>query len=198
MRSGCLYARATSAPAIGGSASSSSLPTPSASKAGNDTTLTCSGDGRERPNKLGWAVTTFLPTPAVNDMGEGKTPEAWDTWTDSMRAKHGNGNGHGRSLAIEAQRLLPTPSATNRGMSDEAAISRTNSTGSKNQLHLAGAVALLPTPTTSDAKGPSPSHGGTTAEAIRDLRSASTSPPSSVTSSLSGELLLLPPTTPAG
>jgi DNA (cytosine-5)-methyltransferase 1 len=42
-------------------------------------------------------------------MGAGKTPEAWDAWTEKMRAAHGNGNGHGKSLAIEAQRLLPTP-----------------------------------------------------------------------------------------
>lgn len=55
---------------------------------------------------------TLLPTPAVNDMGEGKTVEAWDEWTDAMKAKHGNGNGHGASLAIEAQRLLPTPVVT--------------------------------------------------------------------------------------
>lgn len=54
---------------------------------------------------------SLLPTPAVNDMGEGKTVEAWDEWTEAMRAKHGNGNGHGRSLAIEAARLLPTPRA---------------------------------------------------------------------------------------
>ena len=53
----------------------------------------------------------LLPTPAVNDMGEGKTVEAWDDWTARMQAKHGNGNGHGASLAIEAQRLLPTPRA---------------------------------------------------------------------------------------
>lgn len=53
---------------------------------------------------------TLLPTPAVNDMGEGKTVEAWDEWTAKMKAAHGNGNGHGASLAIEAQRLLPTPS----------------------------------------------------------------------------------------
>lgn len=43
-------------------------------------------------------------------MGEGKTVEAWDEWTAKMKAAHGNGNGHGASLAIEAQRLLPTPS----------------------------------------------------------------------------------------
>lgn len=56
----------------------------------------------------------LLPTPAVNDMGEGKTVEAWDEWTAKMRAKHRNGNGHGPSLAIEAQRtsLLPTTTAT--------------------------------------------------------------------------------------
>lgn len=52
---------------------------------------------------------SLLPTPAVNDMGEGKTVEAWDEWTAKMKAAHGNGNGHGASLAIEAQRLLPTP-----------------------------------------------------------------------------------------
>ena len=50
----------------------------------------------------------LLPTPAVNDMGEGKTVQAWDEWTAKMKAAHGNGNG--ASLAIEAQRLLPTPS----------------------------------------------------------------------------------------
>ena len=49
-------------------------------------------------------VVALLPTPAVNDMGAGKTVEAWDAWTDTMRARHGNGNGHGKSLAIEAQR----------------------------------------------------------------------------------------------
>jgi DNA (cytosine-5)-methyltransferase 1 len=50
-------------------------------------------------------VQPLLPTPAVNDMGEGKTPADWDAWTDKMRAAHGNGNGHGKSLAIEALRL---------------------------------------------------------------------------------------------
>lgn len=56
-------------------------------------------------------VCSLLPTPAVNDMGEGKTVEAWDAWTEAMKAKHGNGNEHGASLSIEAQRLLPTPAA---------------------------------------------------------------------------------------
>ena len=48
------------------------LPTPTAAKAGNDLTLTKSGDGREVPNKLGWAIATvtegqMLPTPRAVD-----------------------------------------------------------------------------------------------------------------------------------
>lgn len=48
---------------------------------------------------------SLLPTPAVNDMGTAYTPEEWDEWTDKMRAKHGNGNGHGKSLSVEARRF---------------------------------------------------------------------------------------------
>lgn len=64
------------------------------------------------------AVIALLPTPAVNDMGAAYTPETWDEWTATMKAKHNNGNGHGKSLNVEAQplrldverdRLLPTP-----------------------------------------------------------------------------------------
>ena len=51
----------------------------------------------------------LLPTPVVNDMGRGKTPERWDSWTAEMKTRHGNGNGHGKSLSIELLRLLPTP-----------------------------------------------------------------------------------------
>lgn len=39
-------------------------PTPNSAVAANDTTLQASGDGREKPNKLGWAVAQRLyPTP---------------------------------------------------------------------------------------------------------------------------------------
>ena len=44
-------------------------------------------------------------------MGAGKTPDAWDAWTERMRAEHGNGNGHGKSLEIEALRLFKTPTS---------------------------------------------------------------------------------------
>ena len=66
---------------------------------------------RKSPN-MG-ELAALLPTPVVNDMGRGKTVEEWDAWTDEMKAKHGNGNGHGPSLSIEAARLLPTPRAQN-------------------------------------------------------------------------------------
>lgn len=64
-------------------------------------------DGSASPNGGG----DRLPTPAVNDMGRGKSPEEWDAWTERMRERHGNGNGHGASLEIEAARLLPSPRA---------------------------------------------------------------------------------------
>ena len=53
----------------------------------------------------------MLPTPVVNDMGRGKTVEEWDSWTDEMKERHDNGNGHGASLEIEILRLLPTPTS---------------------------------------------------------------------------------------
>lgn len=42
-------------------------PTPNACKAANETRLTCSGDGRTKPNKLGWAVAQKMyPTPVAS------------------------------------------------------------------------------------------------------------------------------------
>lgn len=57
-----------------------------------------------------YARPKLLPTPAVNDMGAGKTPEEWDLWNDGPTMAHQK---HGPSLAIEAAKLLPTPKATN-------------------------------------------------------------------------------------
>jgi hypothetical protein len=87
------------------------LPTPTASMATGAGT-----EGRDGGPNLQAAV-ALLPTPAVNDMGAGKTVDAWDEWTAKMQAKHGNGNGHGKSLAIEAARLTsdPTPPPSDGG-----------------------------------------------------------------------------------
>ena len=83
------------------------------------------------------AVAKLLPTPAVNDMGAGKTPAEWDAWTDRMKTEHGNGNGHGPSLSIEAMRLLPTPTTEPQ-------------TGNGHARNLGGEAKLLPTPTVMD------------------------------------------------
>lgn len=47
----------------------------------------------------------LLPTPVVNDMGRAYNPQTWDEWTARLKRKHGNGNGHGPSLSIEATRM---------------------------------------------------------------------------------------------
>jgi hypothetical protein len=47
-------------------------PTPTSCKAGNETRLTCSGDGRAKPNKIGWAVATY-PT-ATSTQYKGWSP----------------------------------------------------------------------------------------------------------------------------
>jgi len=98
---------------------------------------------------------TLLPTPAVNDMGAGKTPDAWDAWdawTDRMRAEHGNGNGHGKSLEIEALRLLPTP--------------RTNGAGAHGDggMDLRTVAALLPTPRATDGTKGGPNQRGSSGD----------------------------------
>jgi DNA (cytosine-5)-methyltransferase 1 len=99
------------------------------------------------PGALSWPTAdpgALLPTPAVNGMGAGKAVDDWDEWTARMQAKHGNGNGHGASLSIEALRLLPSPRTSD-----------TNGAGEHGQggLDLRTAVSLLPTPTTRDLKG---------------------------------------------
>lgn len=72
--------------------------------------------------KDGIKLAVLLPTPAVNDMGRGKTVDDWDAWTDAMRTRHGNGNGHGKSLEIEAQRLLPTPTSRDHQRDDTTCL----------------------------------------------------------------------------
>ena len=113
---GWLYEQATPEHLTGvrdGSASPN-LPTPTANNAKE------SGTQRDWGGDL---TAALLPTPVVNDMGRGKTPEEWDSWTDEMKKRHGNGNGHGASLAIEIARLpgiaTRLPSNDGNGSSDD-------------------------------------------------------------------------------
>jgi len=130
------------------------LPTPAAAD----------GSGSGRHNAPGHADTLpgtvrLLPTPAVNDMGAGKTVDAWDEWTDRMKSAHGNGNGHGASLSIEALRLLPTPVVTDSAGTRNATANRSN----PDSAHHSGTTltdALLPTPSVADAMGGHERRGG--------------------------------------
>ena len=73
------------------------------------------------------AVEPSFPTPTVMDMGWGRSRDEWSTWIDNQRAKHRNGNGHGRSLyqlcgegtllVMEHLMGLPTGYITNQGLS---------------------------------------------------------------------------------
>ena len=99
------------------------------------------------------AVVQLLPTPAVNDMGAGKTPEQRDAWTAKMREAHGNGNGHGPSLEIEARRLLPTPTAQDSAASGGSTPSA---------VTLTEAVIRTRIGTRPNPRHPNPRHPGAT------------------------------------
>ena len=62
----------------------------------------------------------LLPTPAVNDMGAGKTVQQWDEWAARQKASDGRSAPHGKSLSVEALRLLPTPTAQDAASSSGA------------------------------------------------------------------------------
>jgi hypothetical protein len=51
----------------------------------------------------------LLPTPAVNGMGSGKDPEAWNEWAARQKSADGRPAPHGKSLEQEALTMLPTP-----------------------------------------------------------------------------------------
>jgi len=106
MRGGELYERPTPAPLTAARDCSSSqlLPTSRATDGDKGGPSQAEIDGGNPYRRLETEI-ALLPTPAVNDMGRGKTAEQWDEWTAKMQASHSNGNGHGKSLEIEAQRL---------------------------------------------------------------------------------------------
>lgn len=76
-------------------------PTPNAAPLTNNLDLQCSGDGRTKPNKLGWAVATqMFPTPTTIDAGTGR-----------FNTSVGSSN-HRPTLAMMAKKdMWPTPTA---------------------------------------------------------------------------------------
>jgi hypothetical protein len=93
----------------------------------------------------------LLPTPAVNDMGEGKTLTWWDDWAPRQKSSDGRPAPHGKSLAIEAMRMLPTPNTMDSmdARSDEA-LSRAQQNGGcfnlKDVIPRIGATTAPPLP----------------------------------------------------
>lgn len=108
------------------------------------------------------AVVALLSTPAVNDMGAAYTPEQWDEWTASMKAKHNNGNGHGKSLNAEAQRLLPT----RRDHKDTEVRREPHRPDDVDTLARALTDVLLPTPSVADSTGGHERRGGARGEEL--------------------------------
>lgn len=167
-RAGCAYELPTPALPTGEPGSSSLLPTPMTVNTTSERAQTgrpTSGPQRGGPSFGLQDVVSLLPTPVVNDMGAGKTPEAWDEWTDRMKASHATGNGHGPSLSIEVPRLLPTPTASD-----------TNGAGAHGDggADLRTTVSLLPTPRATDGEKGGPNQRGSSG----DLSGAPMSPPS--------------------
>lgn len=110
-------------------------------------------------------VIALLPTPACNDMGAAYTPETWDAWTAEMKAKHNNGNGHGKSLNVEAQRLLPTP--TRRDHKDTEVRREPHRPDDVDTLARALTdvpAALLPTPRATDGTKGGPNQRGSSGD----------------------------------
>jgi hypothetical protein len=95
LRDGALFEQPTPAlPTTG--PDFSSLPTPVADHSrGLPQTGT---DFQSLPN----VAMGLLPTPAVNDMGAGKDPEAWREWAARQKSADGRPAPHGKSLEQEA------------------------------------------------------------------------------------------------
>ena len=81
------------------------LPTPLTTDWGQAATLT----KPDWPRTQLRDIKALLPTPAVNDMGGNKTLEWWDEWAPRQKAADGRPAPHGKSLAIEALRMMLPP-----------------------------------------------------------------------------------------
>jgi hypothetical protein len=109
------------------------LPTTGASKAANDLTLTCSGDGRQKPNKLGWAIANaMLPTPVATNWKE-----------EGFEAGKRRWKKYGTMHLSTAVRLLPSLTASMQTMAD---FFQAQYAGSDPQRPNYAATKRMPTP----------------------------------------------------
>lgn len=146
-----------------------SLPTPGASKACNDTTLTCSGDGRDKPNKLGWEVASVgTPTASNKVRGDaftnGRTPtirELVTLPTPHSFSKDGKSNGPSGNELGRAVNLMTAPTPTVNGNYNKKGASPQAGDG------LETFVKRVPTPRSADGV-----HAGVTATCTTKRRAA--------------------------
>ena len=132
-RDGELFLLPTPAPRTCGK-ESGFWPTPGAANANSDIGLTCSGDGRKTPNKLGWAVAERMwPTPLSSDATKGG-PNQRDS--------------RGRPSLTMAAMTWPTPTKSD-GMGGPG------NSGRNGGLNLRTVVMTLPTPKSRYWKGQS-------------------------------------------
>lgn len=156
------------------------LPTPVAD---NSRGLPSDGiDYQSLPN----ALVALLPTPAVNDMGAAYTPEAWDEWTAEMKAKHNNGNGHGKSLNVEAQRLLLTPAARDFKNAGDGDRTAERSAEHAQPLSEIAVNVLMPTPRATDGTKGGPNQRGSSGDLMLPSAVQSLLPTPSVADSTGG------------
>jgi hypothetical protein len=108
------------------------LPTPTAqaAKHGSTPDIHAQGFGSNL-----WDLPHLLPTPAVNDMGAGKDPQAWAEWAARQKAADGRPAPHGKSLEQEALKMLPTPNCMDAiGERSDEALARAKTKGGCSNL----------------------------------------------------------------
>lgn len=94
------------------------------------------------------------PTPSACIANDGEQPATWLARADTLKAKHGNGNGAGTPLTI-ASLMWPTPMVPSGGRSssaEEVAAKGAPENG-KRQIGLESATKLWPSPTASMTTG---------------------------------------------
>jgi len=117
------------------------LPTPTA-QAAKHMTMDDRGEGTQDDHNLWSVASRLLPTPAVNDMGAGKDPQAWDEWAARQKAADGRPAPHGKSLEQEALKMLPTPKS--RDYKDEGLPPRITKDDWQGGAQLPRTIAMLP------------------------------------------------------
>ncbi len=134
------------------------LPTPNACTISNDTNVQCSGDGRKKPNKLGWAVAAEMwQTPVADDAVDRKAGK-WNSRGEPKlsaqvmlpKASDADKGGRGgllHQIKTGSPRGIPIPRAN-----DAKKVGNIDATNPRNGL--AGFVRMPP-PASSDWKGSS-------------------------------------------